>query len=253
MEQEISKLINAGLSEIEAKVYLTIISKGVVNGSEIADMLELERTVVYRGLKRLLSKGIISSTNESYARKYYIEDTSKLTGYIEKDIYNKQKSLTQVRDLIDNLPFVSFDSLLKSKVKIYKGEDAIAKIYEDRLSSTEPILRELSTDLVFPGLSKRFWNSMIRKRKKSELFLQQLVDSKDQSVDFHRTNKDQFKEVRVVPSDFIMKSGINIYGNKVAFHNGKLNDSLAIIIEDIALAESMKNIFDFVWNRSKVI
>jgi hypothetical protein len=97
---------------------------------------------------------------------------------------------------------ISLDGILKSKVRVFRGEDSITKVYQERNASGDKLIREISTDTIFPGIENKWWDNQIEIRKNNKSFLHQLVDVADSSTIYHRTNKKQFKEVRQTPDDF---------------------------------------------------
>jgi hypothetical protein len=124
------------------------------------------------------------------------------------------------------------------------------------------LIREISSDFIqaqVGNLPKQTWNkneywdNLIAQRKKAGCFAHLLVDTSDESEYYHRTNPEMLKEVRVVPDDFKITAGMNIFGNKVAIHNTKTVDVVGIIIDDATIASLCMSFFDFVWKRSKAI
>jgi sugar-specific transcriptional regulator TrmB len=253
MQSNIAILEHAGFSAIEAKVYLVILADGLINGNQIAERLDLNRTVVYRALRKLASKGYLVSTGEKYDCKYSVGDVELVLKKAEQSVSVAQQNYSDLKSFVDTVPMLSMEQVLKSKVKVYRGEDSITKIYQEKNRSGDALLREISNDLVFPNIPDGFWDTEIAVRITNKSFLHQLVDHSDDSEKYHRTSVKQFKEVRVIPNDFVMSAGINIYGHKVAFHNNSIASPLAIIIEDKAMSDLMRSFFDFVWNRSQVI
>jgi len=248
-------LEHLGLSSVEADSYVLLLKEGQLNGNQLAEKLSIDRSVVYRVLRVLEKRGLIQSTNEKYNCRYFVDDVQKLQQIAEDWLDTAKDTQEAVNKFIASIPILSLEQVLKSKVRVFRGEDSIKKVYQEKNRSGDPVLREISNNLVFPcnELNENFWFNEIAVRKANKSFLHQLVDKSDDSEMFHRTNKEQFKEVRVFPSDFVMAAGVNLYQNKIAFHNNSVADPLAIIIEDRAIADLMKNFFYFVWNRSQVI
>jgi len=201
----------------------------------------------------VLGKGIISSSNENYNCRYYVEDVNLLLKPSDKNLEKTSDAFESVKDFIGKVPMLSLEGVLKSKVRVFRGEDSITKVYQKRNVSGEKLIREIGTDTVFPGIEHEWWDRQIETRKRNNSFLHQMVDNADSSVIYHRTNKKQFKEVRLVPDDFKINAGINIYQDKVAFHNSSIANPMSLVIDDEAMSQLMRNLFDFIWNRSKLI
>lgn len=253
LDEQVQLLISGGLTKLEAKIYLLLLQKSNLNGNEIAAELGVERSLIYRSLKSISEKQLIVSSNERYNCKYSVADTQTLVSMTDKNLKKATESFEAVKKFVNQIPMISLEGVLKSKVRVFRGEESITKLYSERNNSGDPVIREISSDTVFPMISNEWWDHQIEVRKNHHSFLQQLVDVADKSLAYHRTNKEQFKEVRQVPEDFSINAGINIFGDRIAFHNSSVSDPMSLIIEDVAMAKLMKNMFDFIWNRSKVI
>ncbi len=57
-------LVNLGLREIDSEIYLFLAKEGPQKGRAIGDSLNLYKQNLYRSLKRLQERGIVSSTLE---------------------------------------------------------------------------------------------------------------------------------------------------------------------------------------------
>jgi sugar-specific transcriptional regulator TrmB len=67
-EQVLKTLVDFGFNQIDAQVYVHLAKKGTQKAADICKALKLEKQNIYPSLKRLQSKGIISSTLEHPAR-----------------------------------------------------------------------------------------------------------------------------------------------------------------------------------------
>jgi sugar-specific transcriptional regulator TrmB len=60
-EWMLKTLMDLGFKEVDAKVYLFLVSMGPQKGKDIADSLKLHKQQLYRSLKRLKNKRIVNS------------------------------------------------------------------------------------------------------------------------------------------------------------------------------------------------
>jgi sugar-specific transcriptional regulator TrmB len=61
-------LVKLGLSQTDAEVYVFLATKGPQKAREVANALKMHKRQLYRSLKKLQNKGIVSSTAEHPAR-----------------------------------------------------------------------------------------------------------------------------------------------------------------------------------------
>jgi predicted transcriptional regulator len=261
--ETISNLLQKnGFSNYEAEVYLAILKLKKSNGIQISEAVNADKTTVYRAIYKLLKLGLIASTGDKYNNLLFVKDINKLQSLLENKLSELNQGIELLGLFIDQYPTLENDALLKSKMTLLKGEDAVKAIYDIRHENPNTLIREITTERVFNkmGIDRKaswdthaYWDKIIAQRKKAGCFLHQIVENEDSSIIYHRTNKEQFKEVRVVPEDFKITAGINIFGNKVGIFNTKSKDIIAVIIDDAMIAGLCANMFDFIWKRSKQI
>ena len=63
-ERVLKALVSLGLSRTDAEVYVFLATKGPQKARNIADKLKMNKRQVYRSLKSLRGKGIVSATIE---------------------------------------------------------------------------------------------------------------------------------------------------------------------------------------------
>jgi sugar-specific transcriptional regulator TrmB len=61
-------LLSLGLTEMDAKVYVFLAKKGLQKAIDITKSLKMNKEQLYRSLKKLQSKGIVTATLEHPAR-----------------------------------------------------------------------------------------------------------------------------------------------------------------------------------------
>ena len=67
-ERPLKTLMTLGLTEMDAKVYIFLSKKGLQKAIDISKSLKMNKEQLYRSLKKLQTKGIVTSTLEHPAR-----------------------------------------------------------------------------------------------------------------------------------------------------------------------------------------
>jgi sugar-specific transcriptional regulator TrmB len=108
MKSIISKLMELGLSEYEAKGYLSLLRESPSTAYEIATLSGVPTSKVYEVLKKLIEKGVISVVDKGKTKKYIPIEPA--------DFLNKQKSKTEmiVESLKNQLPHIGDEGGLSS-------------------------------------------------------------------------------------------------------------------------------------------
>jgi len=102
-ESALKALVELGLSPIDAKVYLLLTKRGPKKGKELLEVLKINRQQLYRSLKSLQSKGIVSSTLERPARFSSIPTKQVLDMIIRNKIDEASKLRQQRREILSVL------------------------------------------------------------------------------------------------------------------------------------------------------
>ncbi|MDO5475336.1 MAG: helix-turn-helix domain-containing protein, partial [Candidatus Saccharibacteria bacterium] len=77
-------LTQAGLSEIQAKIYLYLIRHGQRTPSEVANGIDENRTTVYSALEKLEKLGVVSQKDKGKVIAYVPNHPSRLESLAEK-------------------------------------------------------------------------------------------------------------------------------------------------------------------------
>jgi sugar-specific transcriptional regulator TrmB len=68
LERALDTLVSLGLTQTDAQVYVFLAKKGPHRKKDLADALKLTKQQLYRSLKSLLAKGMVSATRERPAQ-----------------------------------------------------------------------------------------------------------------------------------------------------------------------------------------
>lgn len=74
-------LVGLGLTEVDAAIYLLLAKEGPQKGRNIAETLELYKRKLYRSLKRLQGKGIVTASLEHPAH-FSAVSLEKVLGFL---------------------------------------------------------------------------------------------------------------------------------------------------------------------------
>ena len=94
-------LMQTGLSEVQAKIYLYLIKHGQSTPTEIATGVDENRTTVYSAAEKLEKMGIISQKDKGKVAAYIPNHPSVLESIAEKRL---RVVARQVKNLEGNLP-----------------------------------------------------------------------------------------------------------------------------------------------------
>jgi predicted transcriptional regulator len=241
--REEQALLELGLTENEAKVYLTMLRIGASPVSTIAEHSGLYRPYVYDTLKRLLEKGLASYVKKEGMRYYSAAKPAELKNMLGR----KQEILEQV---LPSLQTIAESFKQEAEVNVFQGRRIVRIIQKDVLNT---LLEKGGESLVFGVDEKKFMeiDEVIMKQffaamKRHGLRERVLVGEGEMYLPAARKTTGY----RFVPREFFNPQPTFIYGDKVAII--LFTEPLyGIIIESKELAESYRRQFNLIWKHAK--
>ncbi len=137
----------------------------------------------------------------------------------------------------------------RPKVMFYEGREGMEKVYEDTLTSSEPIRAYASIGDMYSGLPGYF-PEYYKRRAGKGIAIRAIVPDTEGGLERKKFDKNEMREIALVPKDvFTFSPEINIYDKKVMIASWK--EKLGIIIESHEIADAMKKVFELAWAEAK--
>lgn len=236
-------LVQTGLSEVQAKIYLYLIKHGQSTPTEIATGVDENRTTVYSAAEKLEKLGIITKRDRGKVAAYVPNHPSVLEGIAEKRL---RKVARQTRNLEGNLPsLINYYNEHQSTpgATTFYGKEGVKMIWDKVIATKEPYF----------FVRSRYDESA--DREALEEFKNARVAAQIQSQDItpseftHNSNsvlKEKFLLERTLlpPNEYDSPVEIDIFGNNVAFINYS-KDGMSTLIESPEIADAMRQMFLF--------
>ena len=241
-------LTELGFSDKETKVYLALLELGRGTTSEIARGAGILRTTAYNILDILAGKGLVKLTGKEPKAEYVALPPEKIIDYLEKEIKDYQEKLNRANQLAPQLKSIH-NVAERPKIKFYEGKDGLKEVYEDTLTSTEPIRAFAAVDDMHQALPDYF-PEYYKRRAKKGIAIRGIVPATEMALERLKSNKEELREMALVPKDkYYFSPEINIYDNKVMIASWR--EKLGIIIESEEIADAMKKIYELAWAEAK--
>ncbi len=242
--QLITILTNLGLTDKEAKVYLscTEIGTGVV--SDIAHKAGINRVTTYDILEKLSQRGMVSFYTKKKIKYFSSIAPESLLEEFEKRTNDLRGSLPKFKTLTGEINH--------PRIRYFEGLEGIKAIYADTLSSKSEILN-YSNSYEIRKQWPTYDQDYVKKRTEKQIYLRGISpkDKAGETVQAH--DQEFFREMRLIPSDqFDFTNEINIYDDKVAIISFK-DELIGMIIESIEIANSQRAIFNMCWQFANIL
>lgn len=235
-------LIQSGLTEKQAKIYLACLEIGKTKVPEIAKKSGIKRTTAYGILDELISLGLVSSSNKGKIKFFQAQEPNAIISILESRKKIMEAALPDLNHL-----FASCQ--LRPRVQFFEGREGIKRIYEDTLKCRRKKIQQIvkvKNFIDFTG--QQFSAEYIKKRADSGIVAYALHPKSDDVHDeiYGRESEKWKRHVRYLPPNMFYTSMIMIYDFKVAMISTKA-ENFGFIIESKEFSNTLRAYFDFLW------
>ena len=232
-------LRNAGLTDLEIQVYLTIIDLGSCLAGEITRKTGIHRRTVYDAIERLIEKGLISYIKTNNRKYFEAYPPAKLLEIL------KEKE-TILEEAIPELEKRFEFSKEKKETLFFRGRQALKTIFDDQISEGKEVL-VIASSIDVDKILEYYFPKFNSQRKEKNIRMKMLFS---ESLRNNKIIKRiPLAEIRYLPRHESNVS-TNIYGGKVSIITWGENPT-AILIKEKAIAEAYRTYFGFLWQISK--
>lgn len=237
-----SNVVEAGLSENEARVYIAALSLGPSSVKDIAKHAGLKRTTVYPIFESLQDQGLMNIQIKGFKRNYAAEDPSRLEGLLEKKKQRLTDSLAQLATIYG-----------------LKHSDTAIKHY-DGIESTEAVYNSLLNDVsvgedyyIFSSLkdlwktAPDFFSDFLERRGKLNIKVKAILIDSAESRKYKETRECLNEEVRLLPANTKFTGNFVAIPKKVLIHH-LTAPVWAMSIENRNVVQVFQEMFRLSWN-----
>lgn len=242
------KLLQLGLSEKEAAVYLALLSLGKGTVTSITRKAGINRTTGYDILNALATKGIVSISGKEPKQEYSSESPEHILQYLKR----KQARLeTQLRSAAEFIPELKTIHNVKSrpKVRFYEGVEGLKEVYEDTLTSHED-LRSLAMVDQAENTLENYFPKYYQRRAGKNIAIRAIFTDSEGARNLKKKDGIEKRTSLIIPTnDFDLKPEINVYDDKVMI--ASWSEKLGIIIQSKEVANALKQLFELAWREAE--
>lgn len=245
----IKQLMEFGLGEKEAKVYLALLELEVATVNETAKNANINRSSTYVVLESLKRKGLVSTSGDGKVQQYVAISPEMLLQEAEDKSRKAQEIKEKISNIVPELKALFKDTKEKPKVKVFEGRQGLINSFEDTLDNKEKVMRvSSSAENIFKALSD-YLPKYVQRRV--ELGIKMYGIHPDDKMGRHLVKVSRgLDEAMLIPQEkYKFLADVAIYDNKINYMSTK--EGVSIIIESKEMADIMKNIFDLAFEEAK--
>lgn len=247
----LKELINFGLAEKEAKIYLALLELETATVFEVAKESGINRSSAYVVLEALKEKGLAGTSDDKKVRRY-VAASPEILLYSAKAAAKKQEDLKMgIESIIPELKALHKGTKRRPIVKVFEGENGAKEVYRSLFSTNAKEIRTYANPVnIFKRVPEFIqWFDDERFKRKIKMFAINPA-TKEVLELYRRATPHQPAEVVLIPEDkFKFSSDVGIFGDTVTFISPKEN--FGIVIESQEIAEMLRGSFDLAWEEAK--
>jgi sugar-specific transcriptional regulator TrmB len=146
-ERVLKTLTNLGLTQLDSKVYIYLAKRGPQKGREISKALKVQKQQLYRSLKKLQSKAIVSTTLEHPARFSAVSFEKILDLYIRAKLEEAQNIQHDKTELLSSWQAIQIGEApdTSARFMVIEGRNIIYSRIKQMINETKNQLSIIST------------------------------------------------------------------------------------------------------------
>lgn len=237
-----------GFSEKEVGVYIALLQLGKGTVTEISLQAGINRTTGYDILGSLVNKKLVSVSGKEPKQEYAAEEPTAVIEYLKRQIAQTEGFIKRAEGLMPELTLLHAVKN-RPRIRFYEGTNGLKQVYEDTLTSHEPIRAYATVDDMHKALPNYF-PTYYKRRAEKNISIRAIVPETPTGRERETHDVEEKREIAFVPADkYYFSPEINVYDNKVMIASWR--EKLGIIIESEEIADAMKKIYELAWGRAK--
>lgn len=240
---DIDILTHAGLSRVQAKIYLYLIRNGKKTPTEIAKGIDENRTTVYSATEKLEKLGIISQKKRGKVIAYIPNHPSSLENVAEKRLRLVVKQTKNLEGILPELVNYYNEYQSTPGTTTFYGLEGVKIIYDKIIATGQPFyfVRSPYDD---ETADTEVFNDFKKSRVEAGINAESIAPSDFTSETNRVSTKWLLSRTLLPPNEYDSPVEIDIFGDNVAFINYD-KDGMSTIIESPDIADAMRQFFLF--------
>ncbi|NIO23280.1 MAG: hypothetical protein GTN38_04615 [Candidatus Aenigmarchaeota archaeon] len=232
-----------GLTENEAKIYLTLLETGSTTAGVIVKKTKLHRSTTYEIIRRLIETGMINYVIKAGKRQFEATDPEKFLDVMREREDKFKRILPELKKKKDI-------AKIKQEAYVYDGVKGVKTIFEDVLKT----LGKGDEYLIFGAGEPVPMHDYLRifelRRSRKKIPMKIVFSEGAKLIDYYR--KVPYTKVKVLPEENMTPSEVEIYGDKTAIILWG-EKPMAFVIENKEVADSFRKYFNLMWEQDVMI
>ncbi|MEI6238668.1 MAG: helix-turn-helix domain-containing protein [bacterium] len=235
-------LIDFGLSENEASVYISALKLGPTAILPLSRETGIRRTTVYTVIETLKLKGLISVELKGFKHLFVAAHPKMLSSIFE----SKKKKLEAI---IPELTTIQKSSGSESVIRSYEGIASIRSLYENVLDTlrTDDFCYVVSDTEKFVEKDPDFFTDYMQRRARMKIDLKAMLRDSPVARERQKFAKNWGASIKILPANTLFDANFTVT-NHILVIQDLSESSLAIATENKSYISLQKTLFETIWN-----
>ncbi len=254
MQHLVDHLGAAGLTDKQARVYLSALSLGPSTAQEISNASQITRSTTYSLIESLLELGLMNSVEKGSKRMFTADAPERMVDMLQMQADALMKRREILEAALPELAAVEHVNKSRPRVYYYEGKEGIKRLAK-RFEQQEgdffeivplDVLREFFDDHEFEDHR----DTLV---KKHSMMGRILITSKEEPHGTIEKVRDRYGwEARYIePASVPVRGHVSVKGDEVyAFSYDGL--PIGVVMESSAMAGAMRAVFEMAWSSTDV-
>ncbi len=241
-----------GLTRDESSVYLYLIRNSVMPATVLSRRLNITRTLVYKILDDLITKGLVTKDESFKVTRYSATHPYSLRQIAEQE---KQAADTLARKIEEAIsPLVSEFNTEANKPAVHfmEGLGGVRTALADTLTANEPVMMFADTSRIVEEVSD-IDAEFVKKRLKLKKSKYILTPESPESIHHQQEGNNEFTTIRLVPKEYCQPFAAvtYIYDKKVVFLRFFEDSFSTTIVYDEQIYTMLRSLFQSLWQTAQ--
>lgn len=243
-------LIILGLEDSEARIYIELLNHESLTVLEIASLLNIPRTTVYRICEKLGKKQFaewIIKENSTRIKAVKPTDLKQLIESKREEVISAETALKSLESMIST----PLKNLPGTQVRYYQGKEGLRQMMWNCLKAKDEIVG-WSVYGRASIIGESFMDSYVNEFKRRKLGDRAIMNEKGleyNKIPENLVNHQQtFEDMRFIPeSKFYIAGDTSIYNNVFAYCVWNHGEVIGVEIENPEIVKTQRSIFNILW------
>ncbi len=243
----VKSLVDYGLNDKEAKIYLALIELDTATVNEIAHTADINRSSAYVVIEKLKKKGLVSTIKDYKIQRYVATNPEVLLQEAETRALRNIEIKNKIQNVVSELKSIHRETKKKPKIMVYEGEKGIKNALKLTLDCSDKKIRVISSNEQDSGMMIEYVKSRHEKGIKmigihpDDQNIRTLISSFPNDLDeYLLLSKDKYH----------FSADVAIFDDKVGYISNK-QKGISFLIQSKDFADVLKTIFDLAHQEAK--